>query len=70
MTAAWFDPMALPSRVTITEVVLRDGLQGVDQVIPTAAKLELLHEILAAGIRSAEIGFVREPACPAADGRC
>ena len=65
MTAASFDPMAAPSRVTITEVVLRDGLQGIDQVIPTATKLELLNEILAAGIRSAEIGsFVNPRALP------
>ena len=41
-------------RVVIREVGLRDGLQSVATIVPTAAKIEWLHDAWAAGQR--EIG--------------
>lgn len=43
----------LPSRVTIREVSLRDGLQ-IEKPIPLAAKLELLAAVAATGVREVE----------------
>lgn len=47
---------ALPPRVTIREVGLRDGLQIVPRVVPTAAKLEWIRDAYAAGQRELEVG--------------
>jgi len=44
----------LPKRVKIREVVLRDGLQSWPSMVPTDKKLEILAELLAAGIREME----------------
>lgn len=48
--------MTLPTSVTIREVGLRDGLQSVKTIVPTAAKLEWLRDAHAAGQREIEIG--------------
>ena len=48
--------MGLPRRVTITEVVLRDGLQDEPAMVATAEKLALLEGLVTAGLRSIEIG--------------
>ena len=42
---------AFPSRVTIREVGLRDGLQILQRVVPTATKLESIRDAYAAGQR-------------------
>ena len=47
--------------VLITDVALRDGLQDEDTVVPTATKLRLARGLLAAGVRSLEIGSFVHP---------
>ncbi len=47
---------SLPSGVVIREVGLRDGLQAIAQVLPTARKLEWIREAHAAGQREIEVG--------------
>jgi len=43
-------------RVTLREVGLRDGLQLVKTIPPTAAKIEWIHQEYAAGVRHFEVG--------------
>ena len=51
--------------VTIREVMLRDGLQNIAELIPTEAKIELFRLLVASGIRDAEItSFVNPKAVP------
>jgi len=45
-----------PSRVVIREVGLRDGLQSIQTVLPTARKLEWIRDAYAAGQREIEVG--------------
>jgi hydroxymethylglutaryl-CoA lyase len=47
---------ALPHRATIREVGLRDGLQSIATVVPTAAKIEWIRDAYAAGQREIEVG--------------
>jgi hydroxymethylglutaryl-CoA lyase len=47
---------ALPRRVSIRDVGLRDGLQIIPRTVPTAAKLEWLRDAHAAGLRELEVG--------------
>lgn len=47
---------ALPRRVTIREVGLRDGLQSIATIVPTAAKIEWIRDAYAAGQREIEVG--------------
>lgn len=59
------DVNAVPERVTIREVSLRDGLQ-IEAPIPLAAKLELLDAVLATGVREVEVtAFVSPSKVPA-----
>ena len=44
------------SPVTIREVGLRDGLQSIDRVLPTARKIEWIRDACAAGQREIEVG--------------
>ena len=46
--------MSLPSKVTITEVGPRDGLQNEKQPVPAQTKIELCARLLGAGIRNLE----------------
>jgi hydroxymethylglutaryl-CoA lyase len=46
----------LPAQVTVREVSLRDGLQIVARVVPTAAKLAWIRDAYAAGLREFEVG--------------
>jgi hydroxymethylglutaryl-CoA lyase len=46
----------LPRRATIREMGLRDGLQSIAHVMPTAQKLEWLRGAYAAGQREIEVG--------------
>lgn len=45
---------ALPARVKVVEVGARDGLQNEPVVVPTAAKLELIARLAAAGVSHIE----------------
>ena len=45
-----------PARAVVREVGLRDGLQSIQQVLPTARKLEWIAEAHAAGQREIEVG--------------
>jgi hydroxymethylglutaryl-CoA lyase len=47
---------AFPSNVVVREVGLRDGLQSIQSVIPTARKIEWIGEAYAAGQREIEVG--------------
>jgi hydroxymethylglutaryl-CoA lyase len=49
------DQNGLPSRVTICEVGPRDGFQFEQTVIPTELKLELVHGLIAAGLRNIQV---------------
>jgi hydroxymethylglutaryl-CoA lyase len=47
--------MNLPSRVQITDVGPRDGLQNESEPVPAAVKIELVHRLQAAGLRHIEV---------------
>jgi hydroxymethylglutaryl-CoA lyase len=47
--------MKLPSRVQITDVGPRDGLQNESEPVPAAVKIELVHRLQAAGLRHIEV---------------
>jgi hydroxymethylglutaryl-CoA lyase len=49
-------PAELPPTAVIREVGLRDGLQILQRVVPTATKLEWIRDAYAAGQREMEIG--------------
>ena len=54
-----------PSKVTICEVGLRDGLQNESKILSVEEKLELLDRIAASGIKVIEVGsFVHPKAVP------
>jgi hydroxymethylglutaryl-CoA lyase len=53
--------MNWPERVTITDVALRDGLQIQPDVVPTESKLAIYRALIAAGIRSLELGSFVHP---------
>ena len=53
--------MSLPDTVTLVEVGPRDGLQNEQQTIPLAAKLELIDDLGAAGLRVIEAGSFVNP---------
>ena len=48
--------MATPSSVTLREVGLRDGLQSIARVVPTAHKLDWIRDAYDAGQREIEVG--------------
>ena len=43
--------MKLPSRITLCEVGLRDGLQNETRIFQTSEKLELVNGLIAAGFK-------------------
>ena len=51
----------LPPYVVVREVGLRDGLQSIATVVPTAAKCEWLRDAHAAGMREVEVGSCVPP---------
>ena len=53
--------MHLPSKVTICEVGLRDGLQNEARILQTSEKLELANGLIAAGFKVIEIGSFMSP---------
>jgi hydroxymethylglutaryl-CoA lyase len=60
---AWED--MLPQRVEVIEVGPRDGFQILPDFIPTAAKIQIIHSLIKAGIRRMEVtSFVHPRAVP------
>lgn len=53
--------MNLPSKVTICEVGLRDGLQNESKILQIVEKLELVNELIAAGFKVIELGSFMSP---------
>lgn len=53
--------MALPHKVTLVEVGPRDGLQNEAQVIPLAAKVQLVEDLANAGLGAIEVGSFVNP---------
>jgi hydroxymethylglutaryl-CoA lyase len=53
----------MPSSVRMTDVALRDGLQNHPAGVPTPTKLSVLDGLLAAGLRSVEVGSFVHPRC-------
>lgn len=51
----------MPTRVEIVEVGPRDGLQSEPGVLPTAAKVELIGRLVAAGVRRLEVASFVSP---------
>jgi hydroxymethylglutaryl-CoA lyase len=49
-------PAARPRHAILREVGLRDGLQSIARVVPTAHKIAWLHDAYAAGLREIEVG--------------
>ncbi|MEO8923854.1 MAG: hydroxymethylglutaryl-CoA lyase [Caldimonas sp.] len=47
---------SFPTRVVVREVGLRDGLQSIATILPTAQKIEWIREAHAAGQREIEVG--------------
>ena len=52
---------ALPARVVVRDVALRDGLQILPRTVPTATKIEWLRQAHAAGLREMEVGSFVPP---------
>lgn len=46
----------MPVDILVSEVGPRDGLQSIDRVMPTAAKLAWIDALVAAGVREIEVG--------------
>jgi hydroxymethylglutaryl-CoA lyase len=53
--------MALPKKVRIVEVGPRDGLQNEKQAIPTTAKIQLIEQLVEAGLTYIEAGSFVNP---------
>ena len=59
--------MSRPSKVTVTEVGPRDGFQIEHDFIPTATKIALIDQLIAAGVPRVEFSsFVSPRAAKAA----
>ena len=57
--------MKLPSRITLCEVGLRDGLQNETKILQTTDKLAIVNELIHAGFKVIELGsFVSPKAVP------
>ncbi|GGF64035.1 hydroxymethylglutaryl-CoA lyase [Terasakiella brassicae] len=53
--------MALPKKVKIVDVGPRDGLQNEKEIVPTKAKVELIHRLADAGLPVVEAGSFVSP---------
>ena len=51
----------LPKKITIHEVVLRDGIQNEKRIVPTEEKLRLIGDVVACGIRRIEVSSFVNP---------
>jgi hydroxymethylglutaryl-CoA lyase len=61
MTSPSLSGHALPARVVIREMGLRDGLQSIPTLVPTAAKREWIRHAYEAGEREIEVGSFVPP---------
>ena len=52
---------AMPDRVTIMEVGLRDGLQSETKVLPTQQKIDLISGLVGAGLREIQVASFVNP---------
>lgn len=52
----------MPASVEIVEVGPRDGLQSEPGILPTAAKIEMINRLVAAGVRRIEVASFVNPA--------
>ena len=55
-------PTILPQKVTLTEVGPRDGFQFEKQIIPTDLKVEIISELVAAGLKQIQVTSFVHPA--------
>jgi hypothetical protein len=46
----WLQNGLIPSYVKVVEVGPRDGLQNESMTVPTSVKVELIHQLVAAGL--------------------
>lgn len=53
--------LRLPAQADIIEVGLRDGLQSEPTIIPTATKLTLIRQLIAAGVRHIQVASFVNP---------
>ena len=53
--------MALPKKVKMVEVGPRDGLQNEAEIVAASVKIELIDRLVAAGLRSVEVGSFVSP---------
>lgn len=53
--------MDLPDRVHVDEVLPRDGLQRLDEVVPTPEKVALVDDLVATGLQSVEVTAFSHP---------
>ena len=53
--------MALPQSVILCECWARDGLQSMPQQVSTEHKLEMIHRIVASGVRKLEVTSFSHP---------
>ncbi len=53
--------LTLPRTVTVCECWARDGLQSVSEFVSTQHKLEMIHNIVAAGVRKLEVTSFSHP---------
>ncbi|MBI5597910.1 MAG: hydroxymethylglutaryl-CoA lyase [Elusimicrobia bacterium] len=53
--------MPLKKSVTVCECWMRDGLQSMSKVVPTAEKIEMANRIMAAGVRKMEVTSFSHP---------
>ena len=51
----------LPQKVQIHEVVLRDGIQNEQKIVPTKEKIRLIGELIASGVRRIEVSSFVSP---------
>jgi (R)-citramalyl-CoA lyase len=51
----------LPDQVIITDVAPRDGLQNEPEILPVAARIALVEQLLAAGVPRVEVGSFVNP---------
>ena len=52
---------SIPESVTVCECWARDGLQSIPKQIPTEHKIEMIHRIIASGIRKLEVTSFSHP---------
>src|SRR5512136_100202 len=52
---------SMPKKITIHEVVLRDGIQNEKKILSTEEKLKLINDLINCGIRRIEVSSFVNP---------